>query len=109
MSKEFITFGAGGDNYIEAGNRLIEQAKSLELFDKITLYKDADLKADTEFWEKHGDFIEKNKRGYGYWIWKPYLIKKSMDSMKDGDILLYADCGCEIDISEYSWNVYWKY
>jgi hypothetical protein len=99
MSKEFITFG-GGAACIAAGKRLLEQANSLNLFSKTTLYTDADLRADTEFWTKHSQFIEKNKRGYGYWIWKPYLIKKTMEKMKDGDMLLYLDAGCEIDINE---------
>lgn len=92
----FITFGAGGQNYYDAGKRLIKQAKSTGYFDKIILYTDKDLKNDKEFWNQHSNFISKNKRGYGYWIWKSYIIKKTMEIMKDGDILLYLDCGCEI-------------
>lgn len=94
--KVFITFGAGGQNYIDAGERLIKQAKSTGYFDKIILYTDKDLKNDKEFWNRHCDFITKNKKGYGYWIWKSYIIKKTMEIMNDGDILLYLDCGCEI-------------
>lgn len=76
MSSTFITFGGGGMHYIDACNRLIGQAKSLDLFDNIILYTDEYLKKDTEFWEKHHKFIETNKRGYGYWLWKPYIVKK---------------------------------
>jgi hypothetical protein len=49
------------------------------------------------------DFLDKNKeifsysRGWGFWLWKPFIIKKTMESMKDGDILLYLDCGCELN------------
>ena len=99
MIKEFITFGGGAKNFHEAGERLKNQALNLELFDKVTLYTEEDLKKDTEFWNKHGEFIENNKRGYGYWIWKSYLIKKKFDSMNDGDVLMYLDCGCEIHIN----------
>jgi hypothetical protein len=95
--KWFITFGAGSPNYYEAGNRLINQANSVELFDKTTFYTDAYLKNDIDFWSKHSAFIENNHRGYGYWLWKPYVIKKTMEQMEDGDILLFLDCGCEID------------
>lgn len=94
--KVFITFGGGEPNYIDAGKRLIKQAKSTGYFDKILLYTHIYLKNDKEFWNQHSDFISKNKRGYGYWIWKSYIIKKTMEIMKDGDILLYLDCGCEI-------------
>ena len=100
MSKYFITFGGGSQNYIDAGNRLIKQAKLSNLFNKIILYTDEDLKNDTYFWTKHGEFINNNKRGYGYWLWKSYIIKKTMDELKEGDTLMYLDCGCEIDINK---------
>jgi hypothetical protein len=96
--KYFITFGAGSQNYYDAVDRLINQAINLNLFDKTIKYNDSYLKNDTEFWNQHSTFIENNKRGYGYWLWKPYIIKKTMETMQDGDILLYLDCGCEIDI-----------
>ena len=94
--KSIITFGAGSQDYYDAVKRLTKQSTELELFDNIIGYTDKNLKNDNIFWEKHSNFITNNKRGYGYWIWKPYLIKKTMDNMKDGDILLYLDCGCEI-------------
>lgn len=94
----FITFSGGGQNFYDAGNRLINQAKNLNLFNKTILYTDESLKKDIEFWNQHSTFIENNKRGYGYWLWKSYIIKKTMETMNDGDILLYLDCGCEIDI-----------
>tara|TARA_B110000967_G_C18700956_1_gene467822 strand:- start:9 stop:734 length:726 start_codon:yes stop_codon:yes gene_type:complete len=97
--KWFITFGAGGDNYIDAGNRLITQIQSLGLFDKTILYTENDLMQDSYFWEKHKNFILNNKRGYGYWLWKSYIIKKTLDIMNENDILLYLDCGCEVHIS----------
>lgn len=39
--------------------------------------------------------VFRHERGAGYWIWKPYLIYKSMLDMEDGDILIYADSGVE--------------
>jgi hypothetical protein len=95
----FITFGSH-NNYIDAGIRLINQAKNLNVFDNIKLFTIDDLKNDYNFWVTHNNFILNNSRGFGYWLWKPFLIKKSMDQMNDDDILLYLDSGCEIDISE---------
>lgn len=94
--KVFITFGAGGKNYYEAVNRLTNEADKLNIFDTVIGYNDTDLKNDPIFWNEHSDFITKNKRGFGYWLWKPYLILKTLENMNDGDILVYADCGCEI-------------
>lgn len=93
---KFITFGSH-NNYIDAGQRLVKQAKELNIFTEIILYTADDLKKDVDFWNKHNIFIKNNRRGYGYWLWKSYIIKKTMENMNDGDILLYLDCGCEID------------
>jgi hypothetical protein len=30
-------------------------------------------------------------RGFGYWRWKPFVILKTMKSMKSNDVLLYVD------------------
>jgi len=109
MKTYFITFGAGGQNYYDAVERLGQQSNQINLFNHIILYTDEDLKQDTDFWSKHSTFIENNKRGYGYWIWKPYIIKKTLDQMEDGDILLYLDCGCEIDSrKKHALNTYFE-
>ena len=97
MSINFITFGGGNSNYLEAGSRLCNQATKINLFNKITFFTDTFLQNDIEFWERHSNFVIKNKKGYGYWLWKPYLIKKTIETLNDGDILLYLDSGCEIN------------
>jgi len=97
MKKYFLTFGGGGQNYIDAAFRLSNQIKKLELFDSIIIKTDLDLKKDSNFWSQHGNFISNNKRGYGFWLWKPYIILRLMEQMEDGDILLYLDSGCEVD------------
>jgi hypothetical protein len=50
---------------------------------------------------KHLDsnFIQKNeaifsqKRGAGYWLWKPYFILETLQAIPENDILLYVDSG----------------
>ena len=52
---------------------------------------------DLQFWDKHKLFIHRyEKNGYGYWIWKSYLVMKTLEDLDDNDILLYLDSGCEI-------------
>ncbi len=44
-------------------------------------------------------FINKNKkafshaRGGGYWVWKPYVIKKALSNIQEGERLVYLDAG----------------
>ena len=37
------------------------------------------------------------ERGFGYWQWKPYLIRRVMDRMEEGDYLVYSDAGCSLN------------
>ena len=106
MKKVFITFATKNTIYVhhwhktifDAGLRLKSQADDIGLFDKSILYTEEYLQSDKEFWNKHESFIKKNKKGYGYYIWKPYIIKKTMENMDDGEMLLYLDAGCEFNI-----------
>jgi len=94
VNLRFITFGSH-NNYLDAGSRLLNQATSLNLFKECRLYT-ANHLLHSDFWSQHQNFVNNNRRGFGYWLWKPYIIKKNMEEMNDGDILLYLDCGCEI-------------
>lgn len=33
------------------------------------------------------------RRGAGYWMWKPYIIKKALETLSANDILVYSDAG----------------
>jgi hypothetical protein len=35
--------------------------------------------------------ILQQKRGAGYWLWKPYIIFQELYLARDGDIILYSD------------------
>ena len=97
QQKWFITFGGPTENYHAAVARICREANEISTFDHIIGYTEKDLMNDEAFWNKHKDFIVANKRGYGYWIWKSYLTKKTLEKMRDDDILVYADAGCKIN------------
>lgn len=102
MKTHFLSFGGGGKKYYYCLNQVCSQAQQIGVFNTITGITDKALEKDEEFMNKHGEFIEEcnknNIRGFGCWIWKPYIIKKKLESMEDGDILVYADAGCIINI-----------
>lgn len=99
--KWFITFGSQTNNYHNAVKRICQEAVGFDVFDEIIGYTESDLISDDDddsFWSKHQHFIQSNAgRGYGYWLWKPYLTKKTLDRMNDNDILVYADAGCSMN------------
>ena len=66
------------------------EAERMKCFDSVTFYDETDF--DVEYWEKYKDRFR--GRGYGYWTWKPYFIKKKLSEVQDGDVVVYADAGC---------------
>lgn len=58
--------------------------------DKVIAYSPEDI--DRYFYEINKEVLVCHK-GNGYWLWKPYIIKKTLEEMEDGDYLIYADSG----------------
>jgi len=96
MKVVFITYGGGNLKYYNAVNRLVKEMKNFYTFDKILTYTDLELQK-TDYYIQHKDFIKSNRRGNGYWIWKPYYVYNELQKLNDDDILLYLDCGFEIN------------
>lgn len=83
MKKYLISFGSNGYN-----NTLIDLKNSaLPFFDEIISYNDKDITELKSLYPKHFE----NGRGFGYWLWKPYLILKTLNNINDGDIIMYTD------------------
>tara|TARA_B110000208_G_C11775468_1_gene431865 strand:+ start:409 stop:1140 length:732 start_codon:yes stop_codon:yes gene_type:complete len=89
----FITYG--NYKYERQKNALVKMAKKSDWFDTVTAYGPSDL--DDNFISKF-KYILEEKKGAGYWIWKPYIISKKLDEINDGDILIYLDAGCELNL-----------
>lgn len=87
----FITF-ADGKKYKTA--RIAKEAKDSGFFKEVKEIGPKDLGND--FLKQHGDFISKNPRGYGYWIWKSYIILQNLKELQDGDFLIWSDSGSSI-------------
>lgn len=72
--------------------KLVDSIKSFGLFDEVNAFTEEDI--STEFLKSNGDiFVEDT--GFGLWLWKPYIIKDTLDKLNSGDLLLYSDAGCE--------------
>ncbi len=93
----FITFGAGNNEIEEAAQRLGKQALGCGFFDEIEILSESDLPDDVMNLFSPVRFDQ--TRGFGFWAWKPYLINRKIDSLQDGDVLVYLDAGFEINPS----------
>lgn len=83
------------------------EADTSNFFDKVWLFNEK--KIYKIFIKERKDFFKNYKRGYGYWLWKPFVINHVLDMIKPGDILVYLDAGCEIHDSGFKrWEEYKK-
>lgn len=83
-----IAFSFGTWQYYPALEFL--QGSIEQYVDKFIAYKESDI--PTEFYVKHRNHF-KDKRGFGYWIWKSYFINKLLDNANNDDVFLYVDSG----------------
>jgi hypothetical protein len=97
MKKKIIFFSFATRDLSISINRLKQEAINSKFYDQIKILSNNDIDAKG----KKILLKFKNKRGYGYWFWKPYLILKIMKKMNAGDILHYADIGCHINSKAY--------
>jgi hypothetical protein len=47
---------------------------------------------DHNFVQKNKKILEQ-KRGVGFWLWKPYVILKTLEKAEEGDLVIYLDSG----------------
>ena len=72
----------------------LEQSAHKFGIDKIYAYTEKDM-GTTEFYKKNKEILDQ-KRGGGYWLWKPYFILETLKKIDENDILIYSDSGIEI-------------
>jgi hypothetical protein len=84
--KYFINYASNGFKVAQNGG--LERATQFGF--KTFGYSDLDIDAD---FKKQNESILSLSRGGGYWLWKPYIILKTLKSMNDGDYLIYMDSG----------------
>ena len=92
----FLSFA--NELYYDNLDRIRQEALNFNIFNIVYTYRNTDLKTFfPEFLDIHENYMLNNHRGYGYWIWKPYIILKTLESMNENDILVYTDAGCTLN------------
>lgn len=74
--------------------RIRQQAEEMDFFDDIRVLNESLL--DEDFKNRWSDKLRLGSRGFGYWVWKPYLILTTLESLPEGSLLMYCDAGCHL-------------
>jgi hypothetical protein len=76
--------------------RFYNQAKSLNFYHGIKIYEKKELSNKSLNIIK--SYLSKNnRRGYGYWVWKPEIILNFLTQIPEDSILQYSDIGCHFN------------
>ena len=86
--KYLVTFADKRYRYNQFLNKV--SAKEFCSFDKILDYTVRDI--DHDFYKANSSILS-HSRGSGYWLWKPYLIQKTLNRAAEGDYVFYCDSG----------------
>lgn len=87
-SVHLVTYAHGPDVFHK--NRNIQAYSGLNRgIDFVYLYRKEHI--DPIYLNHHP--ILNEKFGAGFWLWKPYLILKTLEKMPEGDVLVYGDSG----------------
>jgi len=100
MKRYFVAYGDAA--FSAAKTRIANEAKATGEFDEVIAYGPEDVSPDV----RQGP-LWNEKRGGGYWTWKPDIILQTLNRASDGDIVAYVDSGCEV-IGGREWKEYWR-
>lgn len=84
-----VCYADGADVFYQNQNTLVFSAlkRGVDFYHKYQRHH-----LDAAFVERHQTLLN-NQPGVGLWIWKPYVVLKTMTQAPDGALILYMDVG----------------
>lgn len=106
-----VVVGLGSKSWDRGAQRLGKQAKDSQLFSNVIILNEKSLRVMiSEMYTDHGKFITENRRGHGYWLWKPWILHHILkNELPDGHTLVYLDGGCELNLTVSSVSRFSEY
>lgn len=107
MNIHFLSFGTTW-NYQGALQRVTNQITAWQnqqneiAFKSIAICSEHTLVQQfPDFVKTHLNFLQSHPRGFGYWLWKSFLIKQRLNAMPTDDVLFYMDIGCQLNFAAH--------
>ncbi len=90
MSRKIVIVNYANSLYYDAQKLNSKSGLEFGEFDSVFSYSPKDIGKD--FLDENRKIL-KQVKGNGYWLWKPYFIKKTLEKLNYGDYLFYCDSG----------------
>lgn len=84
MNLKIISFGSNYE-YINLAEKTVQSIKYLYSKSETKVFNPKDLP------DLINNYAKSYRKGYGYWVWKPYIIREALSTVNENDILLYVD------------------
>lgn len=98
MKVFLVTYG--NEKFKYSVKRIKKEANGISIIDDVFCFSEKDL----PLFIKASPLFSSSKGG-GYWLWKPYIVKKVLEQVEDGDVIIYSDAGNKLIESE-RWQNY---
>lgn len=77
-----------------SARRLARQAQAIGAYDRVVIMDERDL--EPTFRARYRQQLHAGSRGFGYWVWKPQVLRQVVATCADGDLIHYVDVGCHL-------------
>ncbi len=77
--------------FFDRKEKFLDEARAMNIFSEILFFDSSQL--PEKFRSQHMGFMQSQKRGFGYWIWKPQVIGLALEQAENNDIVVYLDAG----------------
>lgn len=92
MSIFFTTFA---DKRLQrTQERILQEATTMDVFVDCDRFMWDETKLGNEFLQQFYEAFTTQPRGFGYYVWKPYIIQKTLEQIPENSYLFYIDVGC---------------
>ena len=91
-----ISFG-NNPGYVRLSKDIVKRIQKRYPFSTYQVYTQDDLPADVK------KICDQYSRGYGYWLWKPFIILDSLKNLDSETILFYVDGRTDFRSKSIDW------
>jgi len=96
LNLHLIAFGGPKHYFYNTLKRLENQAIDFNIFKSINIFSDDNVFDFCNDLLPHKNFLY-SSRGFGYWLWKYFIVHELMKKIQKNDIVLYLDAGCTLN------------
>lgn len=108
MDIHFLSFGTTW-NYNGALQRVAKQVTEWQNAQDTSVFKTVNICTEhtllnqfPDFVQCHLKFFQTQPRGFGYWLWKSFLIHQCLRAIPQDHVLFYMDIGCQLNWQAYT-------